>query len=408
MVTQELKKYIREANRDGVDEDEIIESLLNVGWSADDIDVAVNDVLYSKVNIKQKNNSFSVVPLAVIIFIGFFAISGTFYASSTFVSDMDKYLSANVHDAHNITHQQSLYERNKNKKSTMIFVGDIMLSSNRGVGKQINKEGDYKYPFLRIVNTLKSSDLTFGNLEGPISSRGKDNGGKYSFRAVPEVISGLTFAGFDVLSVANNHIFDWGEDAFIDTLYFLKVSGIESVGGGINSSGASDVVIKNINGTKVAFLAYSLVDYDVGEFEAEGNTPGKSSFNEKRVIRKIKELKNSKKADIVAISFHWGKEYKTRSSVKQQKIAHRLIEAGADIIIGHHPHVVQEIERYKNGWIAYSLGNFVFDQSFSQDTMRGLMLEVEIKNKKIDKVNPIEIQISDTFQPYIKNQNENL
>ena len=408
MVTDELKKYIQEASVAGMDEEEIIVTLLNVGWSADDVDEAINGVLYPDANLKKYNKYLFTAPLLVVVLVGITAIIGVFHAGGTFISDIDKYISANAYGAYSITKEQKLQSTDKDGKSTMVFVGDIMLSSGRGVMEQIEKNNDYRYSFLRISDILRSADLTFGNLEGPISLRGEDGGGKYSFRSKPEVVSGLVFSGFDILSIANNHIFDWGEDAFVDTLYFLKVNGIDSVGGGINYSDANNAVIKDVNGIKVAFFAYSMVDYDVGKFEANGDTPGKSSFDEKKVAREIKNLKTSGKADIVVVSFHWGEEYKTRSHLEQQEVAYSLVDAGADMIVGHHPHVVQEVERYKNGWIAYSLGNFIFDQSFSEETMRGLMLEVEIKDKKIDKVNPIEIQISNTFQPYIKNQNESL
>jgi len=395
MITPELKNYIKKASSAGIEEEDIITNLINAGWDIEDVDMAIKEVLPPAT--KEKSIRFSLVAVFVI---GLFMIGGTFYASNLFITDMDKYFStemtASVHEAYNTT-----YER-EDKKSTMLFVGDIMLSSQRGVGKQIKEKGDYTYPFLKIADVLKSADLTFGNLEGPISFRGKDQGGQYSFRADPKTAFGLVSAGFDVLSIANNHIFDWGEDAFKDSIYILKANGIDPVGGGMNYSDANKPLIKKIKDTKVAFFAYSMIDYDIGKFEATLDVPGKSSFNEEKLTREISRLKSSGDADIVVVSFHWGNEYEKRSHSKQQEIAYSMIDSGADLIIGHHPHVIQEVEKYKDGWIAYSLGNFVFDQDFSEETMRGLMLEAEIKDKKINKVNPIEIKISETFQPYIE------
>ncbi len=408
MITQELKKYINEASEVGIGEEEIIINLINAGWSIEDVNTAIENVLHKVAKPKKSNNFISPKPNYFVAFsvIGLLMIGATFYSSNLFVADMEKYLSvnntANLYEAYNTARLQNIQYESEDKKSTILFVGDIMLSSSRGVGKQIKKENEYRYPFLRISDVLRSADLAFGNLEGPISYRGKDGGSRYSFRGNPKVIEGLKYAGFDVLSIANNHIFDWGKDAFEDTIYLLKANNIDNIGGGMNYLNANKPLVKDVNGTNVAFFAYSMVDYDIGFFEAKGGTPGKSSFNKEILLKKIKKLKKTGVADIVVVSLHWGKEYSKRSQESQQKIAYSLVDAGVDIIVGHHPHVVQEVEKYKDGWIAYSLGNFVFDQNFSEETMRGLMLEVEIKNKKIDKVNPIEIQISETFQPYIK------
>lgn len=285
----------------------------------------------------------------------------------------------------------------REKPITLLFAGDIILS--RGVAYQIKKYQDYRYPFLKISEFLKSADLVFGNLEGPISNRGRNQGNIYSFRANPEAVKGLKFAGFDILSLANNHIWDWGKEALEDTISILKENGIEPIGVGRNYSEANRAIIKEINKTKIAFLAYT--NLYPKDLEAKEKSPGISSFDIERVKNEIKQLKE-KNTNIVVISFHWGEEYKTRSDRTQQNIAYSLIEAGADLIIGHHPHIVQEIEQYKGKFIAYSLGNFVFDQNFSKETMRGLMLKVTVKNKEISEILPIEIEINSTFQPEIK------
>ena len=283
-----------------------------------------------------------------------------------------------------------------------MFVGDIMLS--RGITKQIEKYQDNRYPFLKIASTTQSADLTFGNLEGPISSRGRNQGSIYSFRAKPEAVEGLKFAGFDILSLVNNHIWDWGKEALEDTIDILKENEIEPVGIDRNYEEANAPVIFEINLqtsdipkindnirmsdvqrlnwdigspkiesyiTKIAFLAYT--NLYPNSFKANGNSAGISDFDIEKIKNEIKYLKESQTADIVVISFHWGEEYQTRSNKTQQNIAHGLIEAGADLIVGHHPHIIQEIEQYQDCWIAYSLGNFVFDQSFSEETMRSLI-----------------------------------
>lgn len=288
----------------------------------------------------------------------------------------------------------------RGKTATLIFVGDIMLS--RGVAWSIGKYGggDVRHPFLKIADTMRSADLAFGNLEGPISSRGKNQGSEYSFRANPKVIEGLTFAGFDVLSVANNHIWDWGSEALEDTVDLLSENGIKPVGAGRNFDEANQPAIFSVGSTRIAFLAYTTLYPQ--SLEATAEHPGISSFRQEKAASEIKKIKESKIADLVIVSLHWGEEYATQASEEQKTIAHALVDAGADLIIGHHPHVVQEVERYKNSWIAYSLGNFVFDQGFSKETMEGLVLKVSVRNKKISAVEAVKTKISREFEPYIE------
>jgi len=276
---------------------------------------------------------------------------------------------------------------------SIIFTGDMMLS--RGVDYQMKKNKDFNYPFLKIADTVKSADIAFGNLEGPISSRGSNQGSIYSFRDDPKVAGGLRFAGFDILSLANNHILDWGTEALEDTISILKANNIEPVGAGKNYEEANKPIIKEVNGTKFAFLAYT--NLLPASFTAAKNAAGISEFNQENIKKAVEGAK--KNADIVIVSLHWGEEYAKSPSLWQKNLAHALIDSGADLIIGHHPHVVQGTEKYKTGWIAYSLGNFVFDQNFSEETMKGLMVKAVFRNKKLTDFQQIKIDISKTFQP---------
>ena len=301
--------------------------------------------------------------------------------------------------------------------TTLLFVGDIMLS--RSVGAVMRRKEDYSYPFRRIAEVLGSADITFGNLEGPISSRGEDQGSIYSFRADPRVVQGLEFAGFDVLSLANNHIMDWGAEALEDTIRFLREKGIMSVGAGMDerqanegqalgihrnsveiSSPAAAGSRNSIGTVRVAFLAYTNL-YPEGLVAGEGRQ-GVSDSRLENIVARVRDARNI--GDIVVVSYHWGEEYKTESNESQKVLARAFIDAGADLVIGHHPHVAQEIEKYKNGWIAYSLGNFVFDQDFSEETMKGLMLRVFARDGKISRVEKVPILLTDTFQPYVEIQ----
>src|SRR3989344_4823240 len=263
----------------------------------------------------------------------------------------------------------------REREYRIIFVGDIMLS--REVGRQIKINSDPRFPFLKIADFLNSGDLVFGNLEGPISERGKNQGSIYSFRADPQTVHGLKFAGFDGLFLANNHIFDWGEIALIDTIDTLKNNGIQTVGAGKEYKSANEPVIFEIGNSTIGFLAYTNL-YPEG-LKATVESAGVSFFNLGFIEDQIAELE--RRVDLVVISLHWGEEYENKSNDNQKRIAKELIDSGADVVVGHHPHVIQEVENYNNGWIAYSLGNFVFDQSFSEETMGGMALEVFVKNK---------------------------
>ncbi|KPJ71700.1 hypothetical protein AMJ50_01015 [Parcubacteria bacterium DG_74_3] len=289
-----------------------------------------------------------------------------------------------------------LFSQKQPKEITLNFVGDIML--DRGVKYMVKKygEGDYKFLFSKIATNLNEADISFGNIEGPISDKGQRVGSIYSFRNEPRTIESLIFAGFDVLSVANNHIFDYGREAVEDTFLRLKEIGIDYVGGGFSEKEAHLPLVKQIDGTKIAFLAYNHLGSEY--WVAHENKSGIAWLDEK-IVKDIKKAKEN--ANIVIISMHFGEEYQLNPTPTQKYFGRLAIDSGADLVIGHHPHVIQEIEKYKGGYIVYSLGNFVFDQGFSEETTRGLLLRVTISNNKIQKLFPIEIKINKYFQPEI-------
>jgi len=280
------------------------------------------------------------------------------------------------------------------KTVNLILVGDMMLS--RSVGKKMEAMNDYTFPFLKIANVLQPMDLVFGNLEGPISSGGKNQGSIYSFRASPRVVEGLRLANFSILSMANNHTWDYGKAALLDTINILKENNILSVGAGKNSVEANEMVVKEIKGNKIGFLAYT--DLYPESLEAGNNYPGISNFDLQEISKKISEAKASSTVDLIFVSLHWGEEYAGVAKEKQREIAKKLIDAGADVIVGHHPHVVQGFEEYKNSLIFYSLGNFIFDQNFSEETMSGYLVKIKIIDKKVVKWEVFGTKINKDFQ----------
>ena len=280
-------------------------------------------------------------------------------------------------------------------EAELIFTGDVMLS--RHIGELMAQKQDYNFPYEKIASDLSGADLVFGNLETPVSNKGESAHTLYSFRANPLVLSGLKNAGFKVVSVANNHAFDYKLGAFADTLVNLKNAGIAYSGGGANFTEAHAGAYQEINGVKITFLAYT--DLLPQSAAATDNQTGFAYLDEAQMVKDIKEAKT--KSDLVIVSCHFGQEYKTKSNAHQQKIAAAAVKAGADLIVGHHPHVAQEVSKINGVTVAYSLGNFVFDQNFSADTKNALILKVKIKDKKIIKVEPKKIKFTSSFQPYL-------
>lgn len=280
------------------------------------------------------------------------------------------------------------------KEITMAFVGDIMLS--RAIGKLMVTKQDYTFPFASTSEVIHSADIAFGNLENPISEQGVLSGSIYSFRADPQVVEGLKVAGFDIVSIANNHIWDYGKDAFNDTLKNLLENEIVAVGGGENYDEAHIPKIITVGDTRIAFLAYTnLISTSLG---LASSTPSVARYNDETLANDIARAKEL--TDFVVVSFHWGEEYKIKHNSEQERVGKLAIDSGANIVVGHHPHVIQEVEQYSGGWIAYSLGNFIFDQNFSKDTQRGLVLLVTVKDNKTLSVKEKQVAFNDDYQPY--------
>ncbi len=277
---------------------------------------------------------------------------------------------------------------------TLVFGGDIML--DRGVKNSVMKNfgGDYTALFENL-GILQKADIAFANLEGPASDQGADKRNLYSFRMDPTVPPALKGAGFSVLSLANNHVGDWGRNAFTDTLARLKENEILTAGGGMNYEEAKKPAIIEKYGIKIGYIAFSDVGPDwMKATETEAGLLLASDPNFDEIIKNA-----AAEVDHLVVSFHFGDEYQTKHNERQETLAHRAVDAGAKLVIGAHPHVVQDTEIYKNGYIAYSLGNFIFDQYFSVNTMRGALLEIKIKKDGSMTAAMHTVPLSRAFQP---------
>lgn len=292
---------------------------------------------------------------------------------------------------------------NPSDSLSLLFAGDIMM--NRGVEKVIQEQGenDWMFPFLYVRDVLADADISFANLEGPISDKGANVGSAYSFRMDPQAANTLASAGFDIVSLANNHAGDWGREAFEDTMRRLQRAGIAYAGGGWNRKESLEPAVFDVHGKRVGFLAFS----DVGPLwmqskEALSGIAAVPAGSAGKPYVEKSVFEAAKKVDILAVSFHFGEEYESAPNARQRDLAHSAIDAGARVVIGHHPHVVENVEEYRGGVIAYSLGNFIFDQGFSADTMEGLLLKVEFNGNNLAAVIPIPTRMNEYYQPEVE------
>jgi len=275
-------------------------------------------------------------------------------------------------------------------------VGDIMLA---GGGEHIYQKNGYDYPFDATRKTLLQGDMVIGNLESPITSSGVEFiEKKFRFKADLKAALALKNAGFTHLSLANNHILDYGEDGLRQTLAALDTNSLIYSGAGMNLASARKAKIVAIHGVKIAFLSYSLTHPK--EFFAGAKTAGTAPGYPRIFTADIKLAK--KNADCVVVSFHWGEEGFEKPKPYQITSAHKAIDAGADIIIGHHPHVLQGVERYNNGIIFYSLGNFAFgsnSKSSNLSMIARITFDGGVKEVEIIPLNVLNAQVR--FQPRI-------
>lgn len=275
-------------------------------------------------------------------------------------------------------------------------VGDIMLGGN---GTKAFTRLGYDYPFAATLPMLKNGDITIGNLEAPITGNGQEFKEKrFRFKSDPNAAKALKNAGFNVLTLANNHMLDFGKIGLQATLQNLAGQGILSVGAGENLASARREAVITVRKKKIAFLAYSLTlptEFYAGETRA-GTAPAYASYYRNDIAR-AKAV-----ADYVVVSFHWGTELSRQPKPCQVAVAHRAIEAGADLILGHHPHVLQGIERYKNGLIFYSLGNFAFASlSAASDgsVIARISLDGGVKEVELIPLNVLNREVR--FQPQV-------
>ncbi len=271
-------------------------------------------------------------------------------------------------------------------ETRLIFGGDVMLS--RYVGRLARSLHDPAWPLRELAPLLVSADIAFVNLEAPFSDRGGPVEEGMIFKAEPEMILALELAGIDVVSTANNHSRDGNRYGVGFTLDWLTRHGIAAAGSGKSSEDAHAGAIVTRNGIRFGFLAYT---YDQSNGIHTDLDDRVATMDQDRMKSDVANLLT--RADVAIVSMHAGLEYAPRPNAQQTEFAHAAIDAGARVVVGHHPHVVQRWERLGSGVVFYSLGNLVFDQFQRTETQHGLLAEVVFSGTTLARAGVIPVDI---------------
>ena len=299
------------------------------------------------------------------------------------------------------------------RRVTILAVGDIMLSRN--VAAKMKAAKDPLLPFRNVSALLDSSDLNFGNLEspfappnaGPAGAAGSDwdgviGGASLVFAAPNGSVRALSRYNFRIVAMANNHALDQEEAGLAHTLSRLAANRIQVAGAGHNLNEAWQAPIVDVRGYKIAFLAASYASLNFGTDERNEYVARMQDLE--RLQSRIRALKSQ--AACIVVAMHAGDEYTATPTMAQVSFAHAAIEAGANVVVGSHPHWLQPFERYKAGMIFYSLGNFVFDLDSSPETREGVAVKLAIDGANAVSAQVIPIEIEDSCCPRLARPDE--
>jgi poly-gamma-glutamate capsule biosynthesis protein CapA/YwtB (metallophosphatase superfamily) len=264
-----------------------------------------------------------------------------------------------------------------------------MLS--RGVRRQILAAKDPALPFRKLAPLIAAADIAFVNLESPFSDTGRYYEEGLIFHSPPDTIAGLELAGVDIVSTANNHARDCGPHGVEFTVKWLRSHGIQPVGSSESEALTHAGVVLTRNGVRFGFLGYTF-DQQNGNWR---DIDARIALSDPAALcRDILALKQ--RADVVIVSMHHGVEYASKPSKAQVAFARAAIDAGAKLVVGHHPHVVQQQETYHGGIIIYSLGNLLFDQYQREETQHGELAQISFLGDEVLTVHAMRVRITPT------------
>lgn len=257
-----------------------------------------------------------------------------------------------------------------NDTVSLVFAGDVVLDDS--AGDLIARGGD---PFASFAAVFANADVRIANLECVVATTGSAGDKNFTFRAHPRTLPVLK-RHFDAVALANNHSGDYGRAAFAEMLGLLKGAGLGQLGGGHNLSEAHAPLIVERKGLRMALLAYS--EFMPRSFEADHDAPGVAWSEDEQVAEDIRKARTVHRADIVIPVMHWGWENEPVANARQRQLARLMLDAGADAVIGGHPHVTQDIELYRGKPIVYSVGNFVMKETDNDHQRQGWVLQLQI------------------------------
>lgn len=275
------------------------------------------------------------------------------------------------------------------RQITISITGDIMLS--RGVSQYLDQSG-YNYPYAQVRDIFLQDDWTIGNLECPITGQenAADKTKRFIFRADVENAAALAQAGYDCLVLANNHTMDYLSEGLLDTMKNLEQNGLKFAGAVENAAGNSTCTFQK-NGITVGLLAYSA--FPPEGFFYNPDKPSVRYISTMDLSRLASDIAAMADCDFTIVYFHWGIEYAPYRSESQELMAKTAIDAGADFVVGAHPHVLQDAEVYNGKYIYYSLGNFIFDRQIPPGTDESMILQLTITKDGLAGIEEIPVKI---------------
>jgi poly-gamma-glutamate synthesis protein (capsule biosynthesis protein) len=276
----------------------------------------------------------------------------------------------------------SISQEKKKEMVTIIATGDVVMG--RSVNYQMVKYNNPLWPFEKVKGVLSSGDITVANIEAPFIKDCPTTVEGMVFCGREDAVKGLVASGLDVATLANNHVSDYGVAGIENTVRILRENNIGVAGL------EGDILYKTVKGTKFAFLAFN---------DIYGSIPPVLKADRETIERLVEEAR--KNADVVVVSMHWGVEYRATPGSRQVELAHLVADAGADLVIGNHPHWVQGDEVYNNTYIKYAHGNLVFDQMWSEETKKGVIGKYTVEDAKLVNKEFIPIYIKDYGQPVV-------
>lgn len=257
----------------------------------------------------------------------------------------------------------------------LLFAGDVVLDDSAGA--LIERGGD---PFAAFAPLFASADLRLANLECVVATTGNAGDKNYTFRAHPRVLPVLK-KHFDALALANNHSGDYGREAFAEMLGLLQGAGLGQFGGGHNLREAHTPLIVERKGIRIALLGYN--EFMPRSFEADFDAPGSAWSEDEQVVADIRAARSVHHADLVIPVMHWGWENEPVANARQRALARTMVAAGADAVIGGHPHVRQDIEIVNGKPVVYSVGNFVMKETDNANQRLGWVLELNLDKRGV-------------------------